>query len=328
MDRRRQSFCLVFMLSFISASATSAGAWSNGGYSDDVSNPNYGTHDWIADMALSIQSRNATFLLTTHHAEFLLGTEAPDNRNYLSDFVNHHVYYYETGVVQDDVGAARAEDMYDLAFEHLESGDLSQSAFYAGAMTGYIADIGVFGHTMGTDTDWDAEAHHADYEEVVESMIGSLGPPSAITLCNKTPYDATLDLARDITFGTEIIRANIWMDVWYDWSNSSFETSAIASLHASIGAVASAVNYLLMKAEAIPPLGKEPSTPPEEEPLTPQEEGSQAPAVDEPLIRASGPAIAPPTFAAVAAMVALIATASVVVLLSRLADRGGKGPTM
>jgi hypothetical protein len=27
-------------------------AWSNGGYSADPSNPDYGTHDWIAQHAL------------------------------------------------------------------------------------------------------------------------------------------------------------------------------------------------------------------------------------------------------------------------------------
>ncbi|MGB9671951.1 MAG: hypothetical protein ACPLZY_02255 [Candidatus Norongarragalinales archaeon] len=30
----------------------SANAWSNGGFSDDPSNPDYGTHDWIAHHAL------------------------------------------------------------------------------------------------------------------------------------------------------------------------------------------------------------------------------------------------------------------------------------
>ncbi len=32
--------------------ASQATAWSNGGYSADPTNPDYGTHDWLAEHAL------------------------------------------------------------------------------------------------------------------------------------------------------------------------------------------------------------------------------------------------------------------------------------
>ncbi|MCJ7784747.1 MAG: hypothetical protein MUP41_12510, partial [Desulfobacterales bacterium] len=48
------SLCLVFFLVSItmSVSVMNGLAWSNGGYSADPSNPDYGTHDWIAQHAL------------------------------------------------------------------------------------------------------------------------------------------------------------------------------------------------------------------------------------------------------------------------------------
>jgi len=44
----------VFILLFLITPAFMADvwAWSNGGFSADPSNPDYGTHDWIAQHAL------------------------------------------------------------------------------------------------------------------------------------------------------------------------------------------------------------------------------------------------------------------------------------
>jgi len=82
------------------------------GYSVDPDYPDYGTHDWIADNALAIQTGDVTFLSTTHYSQFLLGSEWPDNPNHIGDTTNHHVYYYSGGAIQDDVGADRASAMY------------------------------------------------------------------------------------------------------------------------------------------------------------------------------------------------------------------------
>lgn len=92
-----------------------AQAWSNGGYSSDPQNPDYGTHDWIAEMALTLQSEDVNFLSITYHTNYLLGTEAPDNPAYIGDSYYHHVYYYSDGALQDDKSADRASDMYQTA---------------------------------------------------------------------------------------------------------------------------------------------------------------------------------------------------------------------
>ncbi len=223
-------------------------AWSNGGYSSDPDNPDYGTHDWIADRAIAIQTKDANFLKATYHVQFLLGTEAPDNPAYIGDSTNHHVYYYSSGDLQDGKSAIRASQMYQIALGYLASEDLYNAAYYIGAMTHYIADVGVFGHTMGSGTDWGAEDHHSDYEDAIESMVDSLGPPAGVSLGDSDAYGATLDLADKITFGGGAIKSNTWMDANYSWADPQFETSALASLNSSVAAVAAVVNHLLVEA--------------------------------------------------------------------------------
>jgi len=252
-----------------------ADGWSNGGYSADPENPDYGTHDWIADKALALQTVDVSHFKTTYHDfkttyhdSYLIGTEAPDNPEYIGDSVNHHVYYYSNGAVQSDVSADRAKAMYDSALLRLTVGDFEIAAYYMGAMTHYIADVGVFGHTMGAYTDWGAEVHHSDYESAFESFIGSLTLPSTVTLGHSSAYDSTMDLAMAITFGSGTVKSNVWMDDNYDWSDPVFEASAMESLYRSVHAVAAALNHLLSAAEP-PPEEPEPAEPEPEAPDPP-----------------------------------------------------------
>lgn len=253
-------FFVFFMLI---CSIPNAQAWSNGGYSADPLNPDYGTHDWIAEKALLIQAKDVSFLSTIYHAKYLLGTEAPDNSAYIGDSYTHHVYYYASGTVQESDGATRAAQMYDLALSYLNANDKQNAAYYIGAMAHYISDLAVFGHTMGSGTDWGAEVHHSDYESYVESMIGSLPSPSGLTLDDKYASNAALDLAKDTTFGKGAVKSNIWMDTNYNGANSLFKASAKASLNASIVAVAAAINHLMIATAPTNPPATPPSAPPE-----------------------------------------------------------------
>jgi len=236
------------VLACLTMLSPSASAWSNGGYSADQNNPDYGTHDWIADMALSLQTLNATFLTSTYHAHFLLGTEAPDNPAFIGDTTNHHIYYYSTHELQDDICAARASQIYEFALGYLIAGEYNDAAFDIGVLAHYVADPGVFGHTMGAYTDWGAESHHSDYENEIESMLSTLAQPTGVALGDLDAYTATLQLGRTITFGDGEIQSNVWMDDNYDWSDETFVASAMASLYASVAAVASVVNHLLVEA--------------------------------------------------------------------------------
>jgi hypothetical protein len=249
----RRCIFVLFSLLLVVATQPSVRAWSNGGYSSDPNNPDYGTHDWIADMALTIQTEDVTFLSTTYHAKFLLGTEAPDNPAYIGDSTNHHVYYYASGALQDDKSAVRASQIYQVALGYLNSGDLENAAYYVGAMTHYIADVGVFGHTMGSATDWGTEAHHSDYENYVDAMTGSLVPPTGISLRDSDAYAATLGLAENTTFGHGVIKSNVWMDTNYNWADQTFVASAMASLNESVAFAASVVNHLLVEATLVIP---------------------------------------------------------------------------
>jgi hypothetical protein len=238
---RASAWLLVAVLAFSAAAPGLAHAWSNGGYSADESNPDFGTHDWIADVALRAIGPNASFLSVEHRTQFLLGTEAPDNPDYIGDYFNHHVYYYSSGSVQDDAAAVRAQAMLDDAVSNLEAGMDSDAAFAAGAMVHYISDMGVFGHTMGSETDWGSEEHHSDYEDQVEFLIDTLGEKDIPGLAASSARDAALSLAMDTTFGEGDTKPNIWMDANYDWDDPVFVASATSSLYASVAASASAI---------------------------------------------------------------------------------------
>jgi len=101
-------------------------AWSNGGYSADPADPDYGTHDWIAEHALAWLPAADKAYLTANRIAYLYGTELPDNAgppDGIGDQFNHHVYCSAAGALQDDVGAARAAAQYDAALAFLQAGD-------------------------------------------------------------------------------------------------------------------------------------------------------------------------------------------------------------
>ncbi len=191
---------------------------------------------------------------TTFHTQFLLGTEAPDNPDYVGDSTNHHVYYYSTGQVQDDKSAARARTVYTEALAKLKISDFSGAAFLIGEMSHYISDVGVFGHTMGSGTDWGSEIHHSDYESYFDDIIADRSAPSGATPAPVDAYNATLQLARSITFGDGVVKANVWMDSNYNWSDQEgFVPSASRSLDLAILAVASVIDNLIEEANPAPP---------------------------------------------------------------------------
>ena len=247
--------CVCLLCLLLSPSAS---GWSNGGYSADYEDPDYGTHDWIVDNALKLQTRDVAFLSQTYHERFLLGTEAPDNPDLIGDTFEHHVYYYSSGSVQEDDAALRAASLYNSALEDLISSQYSDAAYHIGIMSHYIADAGAFGHTMGVDTDWGAEVHHSDYEDEVNSLVSSYTPEISTPLGQTDAYNSTLGLARSITFGNGTIRSNVWMDQNYDWADADFADSARASLVACILATASAINSLMVAVNAETPSEDEP----------------------------------------------------------------------
>jgi len=239
-------FSMIIALTSAACVCPLAVGWSNGGYSADPASPDYGTHDWIADHALDWLPLAEKQWILDHKAAYLFGTETPDRRgcgDCIGDTNAHHVYYHRDGNLQDDAAAKRAGQVRDQALAGVASGNWTRVAVLVGGMTHYIADLAVFGHVMGSSTDWGSEVHHSDYENYVNTRTSSYNSEFMVFLAfdgdlhDREPYDAALLLAFDTTFGGTTGRNATWMDRHYDWSNSDFKKRVGESIN-------HAVNYL------------------------------------------------------------------------------------
>jgi len=238
---------LLFLVIFLSSTFfPMVFAWSNGGYSSDPSNPDYGTHDWVAQHALYWLPSNEKEYILNNLVTYLYGTELPDNgqaSDGIGDTSKHHIYYFSNGTLQDDSSAIRASEEYNIALGYLKANDFVNAAKHTGIMTHYIADMAVFGHVMGSSTDWGAEQHHSDYENYANDRTNSynddfntyLSYDGGLTII--TAYNAAKNLANDTTFDIDGDLTCVWMDQHYDWSNPAFKNRCGESLNL-------AVNYL------------------------------------------------------------------------------------
>ena len=255
----RISVVLLFVLFTSCMIIDGVSAWSNGGYSEDHSNPDYGTHDWIAQHALEWLPSSEKQYLVDNLAVYLYGTELPDNggaSDGIGDTTKHHIYYYSSENVQDESAAERAEVEYNNAQNYLKSGDLENAAKNAGIMSHYIVDVAVFGHVMGSGTDWGSESHHSDYEEYVDSRTNSYNDEFNAYLSfdgvldTVSAYDASMLLAYDTTFDVDGDLTCVWMDQHYDWSNQAFRDRCGESLNLAVNYLADVLHSLY--AELIP----------------------------------------------------------------------------
>lgn len=260
------------------ASAKISINWFNGTYQNneiwdyttDLTHPNYGTHDWIANHAMNmLPSYERTWIQNNFNA-FLLGTEAPDNAglDYLGtntgygDFANHVVHFSSDGSVTNDAAAQRASQEYNKAATALPW-DERLGAYYAGAMVHYISDQAVFGHVMGGSSFLPGATHHADYERGVEAYTyqynGGAFEKYLITpniLSEATAYDSAIQVARVTTFGYGKTRPALWMEQniptlgnsWNVSTNAAFTDSAGDSLYRSVVACAKVLHTLAIDA--------------------------------------------------------------------------------
>jgi len=238
---------VVFAL--VSAPTLQVYGWSNGGYSADPANPDYGTHDWIAHHALDWLPIEEKQYILDNFASYLYGTELPDNwqpADGIGDKSKHHVYYWANGSIQDDAAAIRAQEEYENASIYALSGDESNASKSLGIMIHYLCDVAVFGHVMGESTDWGKENDtiHSGYESFVNVRTnnyiddfdtflvfdGALNTVSA--------YNATLMLAYDTTFDSGDLRNCTWMHHNYNWTDPDFRSRCGESLNLAVNLVA------------------------------------------------------------------------------------------
>ncbi|MEM3365378.1 MAG: CFI-box-CTERM domain-containing protein [Candidatus Methanomethyliaceae archaeon] len=249
---------LLFLL-FMSLSAGSVKSWSNGGYSTDPYNPKYGTHDWIAEHALEWLPYEEKAYILNNLALYFYGTELPDNSQApdgIGDTTNHHIYYRSDGTLQEDNSAARASAEFSKALAFLKAGNFAEAAKTAGIMSHYIADMAVFGHVMGSKTDWGEEAHHSDYERYVDDRISRYSSvfDSYLSFDGKfsivSAYDAALRLAYNTTFGVNGDFTCVWMDLNYNWSDPKFVNRVGQSLNLAVNYISDVLHTLYVEAHS------------------------------------------------------------------------------
>ncbi len=244
---------LLFSIAFLCATIVASPvdlhtfAWSNGGYTGDISHPAYGTHDWISEHALDWLPTEEKQLLTDNLVWYFYGTELPDNKNTPSgvgDTTKHHVYFAIDGTLIDDAAAVRASEEYATAQRAFNEGNLSAAAMHLGMMAHYVADVAVFGHVMDSTTPWGEEVHHQDYENYVLGRTERYGDDfdsflvydGALTVTSA--YEATVKLARDTTFDLNQRGLNCtWMNQHYNWDDAVFRRRVGESLNLAVNTV-------------------------------------------------------------------------------------------
>jgi hypothetical protein len=260
MVRSKLALALCLFAMFSAFQISSCYSWSNGGYSPDPFNPKYGTHDWVAEHALDWLPEEARRWIVANKNWYLYGTELPDNEQApdgIGDTQLHHVYFSADGSLIDGSSAVRANTTYRQALSYLVAEDYEKAAKYAGAMTHYISDAAVFGHVMGANTPWGAEAHHSDYESYVNSRTSSYFSEFNAYLFfdgrleTITAYEATIRLAYDTTFDSSGKGLTcIWMDQNYNWSNPVFKKRAGESLSLAVNLLTDVLYTLYLEYQA------------------------------------------------------------------------------
>lgn len=258
---------MLFTLLMLAMQTVLVLGWSNGGYSNDPSNPVYGTHDWIAQHALDWLPLQEKQYILDNLAAYLYGTELPDNKeapDHIGDTSKHHVYYYADGSIQENDSAVRALEEYHDAFDYAKAGDLVNATKSLGIMTHYIADLASFGHVMGNSTVWGNATQHDNYENYVKTRTNNYTDDFNTylvwdgTLANISAYNASLTLAYDTTFDVDGDLNCTWMEDNYNWSNSTFKDRCGESLNLAVNLIADVLHTFYL--EAAPYVPEYPST--------------------------------------------------------------------
>jgi hypothetical protein len=248
----------VFVLLF---AVPYASAWSNGGYSADISNPDYGTHDWIAQHALDYLPVNEKQYILDNLASYLFGTERPDlpsTQGGIGDTTKHHIYFNADGTMYDNASAQRANEEYQKALNFLKINDYVNASKAAGVMSHYIVDVAVFGHVMGASAPWGTEINHSNYETYVVDRTGSytstifdpmLHYDGALTQISA--YNATVNIAYDTTFDVDGDSNCTWMDAHYNWSNPAFVARSGESINLAVNILADVLHTLYVESQPI-----------------------------------------------------------------------------
>ena len=243
--------------------------------SSNLERPNFATHQWLAYEALQISpSTSMLQWIENNRLYFWWGVEAPYNElaaeqvsaglgvDY-GDIYDYVLYLDAAGTtVTNDSLADRAQEEYDKLIAELGdvNGDYALAAFYAGAMSHYISQAGVYA------AQWDESlwgtlnvVNWTGYENQIEAtLIGSHFEndpedfnstefniePTAITPVNAS--QATIDLAMNIwsfarSLGDDFV--GTWTSV-DDWT-ATYKDNTLNALEYSAEAIYAAIKHAL-----------------------------------------------------------------------------------
>jgi hypothetical protein len=249
-------------------------AWNNGQSGNASTNqPSecndvpYATHDWIPDHALALLPMEEQAWLLPHKRLFLLGTEAPDNReiptecgaphNGYDDRSSGHSVEWNSSFSdfattangqKKDRAARRAQEEYNKGVIAFQQGKPADAAFFLGAMAHYIGDVSQYGHSVPNET------HHSDYEGWVARQTASFDDgvfESFIvleSLVRRTPYTAVRRISRATAKGDGDILSAAMMDSLYPQreTHQGYRNSVGASLNLGVNELADVLHTFFL----------------------------------------------------------------------------------
>ena len=242
-----------------------ANAWNNGpsgntttNQSSECGSPPYATHDWIADHAFDLLPDSEKAWLVPHKTLYLLGTEAPDNRNIpascgapntgYDDRSRGHSVEWNNDATEmvNDRAAVRAQEEYSKAVVAFQQGEPAHAAYYLGAMAHYVGDVSQYGHS------WPDEVHHGDYESWTATRTDSFNEGvfesfvNLDSLVRRTPYTAVRRISQVTFAGKGGILPAAKMDNLYPTRPPEFVESVGASLNLGVNELADVLHTFFL----------------------------------------------------------------------------------
>lgn len=275
------SIALVFIFAYSTLSmGNTVSAWSCS-YSSDPNHIPYGTIDWMAEHAMNYLPSNESYWLRQNKNVFLYGTEAPECSNVsyrgrigYGDIEKHHNYYNGTFDQDciDNSSSVRALEEYQKALACLLNGSYDLAAWYAGAMSHYIADLASWAHVINDPIPSHASNYEAQVNAATNNYNKSIFHPkfTARGLELVDPYGASLSLGIGVYSAGGYWHSQSWLtasamnngfqDSWQnvtDWFGEYFAFSEM-QIQAGITAIADVLHSLTLHAGAVEPSGLQP----------------------------------------------------------------------
>ncbi|NPE08893.1 MAG: hypothetical protein GNW80_11485 [Asgard group archaeon] len=244
-----------------------------------ATNPSFSTHQWLAIEAIKLFLDAQIQWITINYLSFWQGVEAALNdeaciqhgldSNDYGD-INSYVLYLDvlgTSVTNDSLALRASEEYIKLVLELKKiHPNYSLAAFYAGALSHYISQAGVWG-SIWDETLWGtlSQENWTDFELAIErgNVINSL-PQIEINfrflnytnikndyfnlepaiVADEDAYNATINLAKNIhpvaqglgdNFNDSILHANQWISSYHDDVETCLEYS-VEAIYSSINA--------------------------------------------------------------------------------------------